>query len=76
MACVEEAGAEMMAFARRVWKAGILNPKKTKTTETNTTAKTIDENETEAEWECVPVGFYWSVHGRPKWKYIVVEKSV
>ena len=22
------------------------------------------------------VGFYWSVHGRPKWKYIVVEKSV
>ena len=61
---------------KNLYEAGSLNPKKTKTTETKTTANTIDENETEAEWECVPVGDYWSVHGKPKWKYIVVEKSV
>ena len=58
VACVEEAGAEMVDLARRMWKAG-----------------SLIEYET-TEWECVPVGFYWSVHGRPKWKYIVVEKSV
>ena len=39
-------------------------------------AEACPRSETETEWECAPVGFYWSVHGRPKWKYIVVEKSV
>ena len=49
-------------------------PKKTKTTETKTTAKTIDEYETVTEWEAVPLGYYWNVKGRPKWKYVVVER--
>ena len=76
VSCVEEAGADTVASARRVGEEGSPNPNKAKTVETNTTAKTIGENETDTEWECIPVGFYWSVHGRPKWKYIVVEKSV
>ena len=62
------------AKACSVTKADSSKPKKTKTTETRTTAKTIDEDETVTEWEAVPFGYYWNAKGRPKWKYVVVEK--
>ena len=57
------------AKACSVTKADSINPKKTKTTETKTTAKTIDEDETVTEWEAVPLSYYWN-----GWKYVVVEK--
>ncbi len=62
------------AKACSVTKADSSNPKKTKTTETKTTAKAIDEYETATEWEAVPLGCYWNAKGRPKWKYVIVEK--